>query len=192
VTNVRHGLFVSGFMLCDRCVSNGKCDRFKPGGRCALEQKMFDKVVSRLVEEFDLDSLADEILVRRAAMYLIRIVRAEGYEAAVGVSEKSLNWGAHIAKLDSVLRGLFKDLAISRGKRLQLEKGEAMLVSLDDVMRKFARFEKTAKSAKMRIKTRKVGFFPRSELWAMWEEDYPKLKSMLKERKKVEKEEKKS
>ena len=184
MTNVRHGLFMSGFMLCDRCVSNGKCDQFKPGGRCALERKMFDEVVNRLVEEFDLDSLADEILVRRAAMYLIRIVRAEGYEVAVGVSEKSLNWGAYIAKMDSELRGLFKDLAISRGKRLQLEKGEAMLVSLDNVMRKFARFEKASvKSAKKGIKTRKVGFFPRAELWAMWEEDYPKLRSMLKERK---------
>ena len=139
---LRHGLFRPGFMLCDRCVSNAKYERFKPGGRCVLEQKRFDKVVTGLVEEFGLDSLADKILVERAAMYLIRIMRAEAYEAAVGVGEKSANRAAHIGKLDSMLRGLFNDLAISRGKRLRLEKGESLLVSLDDVMRKFARFEK--------------------------------------------------
>jgi hypothetical protein len=134
VSATRHGLFMRGFMLCDRCVSNGKCESFKPGGRCAFERKMFDETVAKLVEEYDLDDVADKFLVERAAMYMIRIARAEAYEAAVGVSEESLNRGAQIAKLDSVVRGLFKDLAISRGKRLLLEKGEALLVSLDDVM----------------------------------------------------------
>jgi hypothetical protein len=168
VTNVRHCFFMSGFMLCDRCVTNAKCEQFKPGGRCALEKKMFSKVVEGLVEEFDLDSVADKILVERAAMYVIKIMRAEAYEAAVGVGEESISLEVHIAKMDNVLRGLFKDLAVSRGKRLQLEKGDAMLVSLDDVMRKFARIEKmSAESAKKGIKMRKVGLSPRGELWAM-------------------------
>ena len=65
------------------------------------------------------------------------------------------------------------------------------LVSLDDVMCKFARFEKeSAKSAKKGIKARKVGFSPRAELWSMWEKDYPKLKSSLKRKGKVGEEKK--
>jgi hypothetical protein len=47
---------------------------------CFLEQEMFNEIVTKLVEEFGLDSLSDKILVQRVAMYLIRIMR---YDAAV-------------------------------------------------------------------------------------------------------------
>jgi hypothetical protein len=152
-----------------------------------LEQEAFDKTVAELVLEFDLDSLADKILVERAAMYLIRIMRAEAYEATVGVSEKSAFWGTYIGRLDNTLRGLFNDLAISRGKRMKLEKGEALLVSLDEVIRKFAGIEqKSARAANRGIKTRRrVCLSARGELWVMWKNDYPKLRSALKRRGKV-------
>jgi len=187
VSALKHGLFRSGFMLCDRCVSNVSCERFKPGSRCVFEQEAFDKVVSELTLEFDLDSLADKILVERAAMYLIRIMRAEAYDATVGVSEKSVFWGIYIGRLDNTLRGLFNDLAISRGKRMKLEKGEALLVSLDEVIRKFAGIEqKSARTVNLGIKTRRlVGLSARSVLWVMWKNDYPKLRSTLKRRSKV-------
>jgi hypothetical protein len=191
VSATRHGLFRSRFMFCDRCVSNASCAHFKPGGECFFEEKMFRETVKELTEEYDLDGSAHRILVDRAAMYLIRTMRAEAYEAAVGAGEESKNLEAHIAKMDSVLRGLFKDLAISRGKRMQLKKGESLLVSLDDALRKFARLEKeNAHPAKKNIKMRKASSSPRVELWAMWEKDYPELRSMLKEQKKVDKEEK--
>jgi hypothetical protein len=152
-----------------------------------LEQEEFDKIVSELVEEFDLDSVADEILVKRAVMQLIRISRAEAYEATVGVGEKSAYWGMYISRLDNSLRGLFNDLAISRGKRMKLEKGEALLVSLDEVIRKFAGIEqKSARAANRGIKTRRrVCLSARGELWVMWKNDYPKLRSALKRRGKV-------
>lgn len=182
----RHGLFSKAFMLCDRCVSNAKCERFKPGSQCFLEQEMFKKIVSGLVEQFSLDNLADKIMIERAAMYLIRIARAEAYEATVGMSDESAYWGTYIAKMDNTVRGLFNDLAISRGKRLQLEKGDAMLVSLDDVMCKFAQVEKKNAS----LKFRQFGILSgslsvRTELWLMWENDYTKLRSMLKRGSKV-------
>jgi hypothetical protein len=177
-------------MLCDRCVSNARCKSFKPGGECVFEQKMFRQTVKELTEEYDLDDSTDRILVDRLAMYLIRVMRAEAYEAEVGVGEESRRLGAHIAKMDSVLMGLFKDLAIGRGKRLRLEKGDSLLVSLDEVMRKFARFEKEgAKSDKRGIKARKVGLSTRAELWSMWEKDYPKLRLSLKGKGKVGEEE---
>lgn len=183
MTATKHGLFRTRFMLCDRCISKARCESFKPEEECSLEEKMFHETVEELTEEYDLDSSADRILVGRLAMYLIRIMRAEVYETEVGVGEESRSLEAHIAKMDSVLRGLFKDLAISRGKRLQLEKGDALLVSLDDVMRKFARLEReSGKSAKKGIKARKGGLSSRVELWSMWERDYPELRSMLKER----------
>jgi hypothetical protein len=152
-----------------------------------LEQEAFDKTVAELVLEYDLDSVADKIMVERAAMYLIRIMRAEAYDATVGMSEKSAFWGTYIGRLDNTLRGLFNDLAISRGKRMQLEKGDALLVSLDEVMRKFASFEqKSAQAANQGLKMRRlVGLSARGELWVMWETDYPKLRSALKRRGKV-------
>jgi hypothetical protein len=62
---LKHGLFSSGFMSCDRCVSNAKCERFVPGSRCVLEQEAFDKIVAELVDEYDLDGVADKILAER-------------------------------------------------------------------------------------------------------------------------------
>jgi len=103
-------------------------------GECSLEKKAFRKVVSELVEEFELESVADRILVERAGMYLIRIARAEAYEAAVGVTEKSALWGAYISRLDNTLRGLLDDLAVTRLKRKQLARNEALLVSVDDYL----------------------------------------------------------
>lgn len=182
MSDLKHGLFSSGFMLCDRCVSNAKCERFKPGSQCVLEQETFDKVVVELVEEYDLDNVADKISVERAAMYLIHIMRAEAYEATVGLNEKTAYWGTYIGRMDTMLRGLFNDLAISRGKRMKLEKGDAMLVSIDEVMRKFTRVEqKSAQSKNQGVKMRRLaGLSARGELLVMWENDYPKLRSILK------------
>jgi hypothetical protein len=169
-------------MLCDRCASNAKCERFKPGMQCVLEQETFDKAVVELVEEYDLDGVADKILVERVGMYLIRIMRAEAYEAAVGLNEKTAYWDIYIGRLDNMLRGLFNDLAISRGKRMKLEGGSSMLVSLDEVIRKFNRAEQKSgelisKDLKMR---RRSALSVRSELLSMWENDYPTLRSVLK------------
>ncbi len=126
-------------MLCDRCAWNGKCKSFVCGGECALERKMFGKTVSRLKEEYGLDGVADRILAERAAMYLVRIARAEAYEAAMGVSGKTATWGAYVTRLDNTFRKVLGDLAVTRSRRRQLEKEEGMLVDVDDVMRKFAK-----------------------------------------------------
>lgn len=70
---------------------------------------------------------------------------------------------------------------------MSLEKGEGLLVSLDDVMRKFVRFEQkndapVSKGIKMR---REVGLSVKEELWRMWEIDYVELESSLKRKIKV-------
>ncbi|MCW4023984.1 MAG: hypothetical protein NWF01_02990, partial [Candidatus Bathyarchaeota archaeon] len=135
---LKHGFFRSGFMLCDRCVQNGDCKQFRVGGECAREKRVFGKFVRELCDEFELEGVADRILVERVAMYLIRIARAEAYESFVGVSEKSVVWGGYISRLDNTLRGLMNDLAVTRVKRLQLEKSGSLLVSVDELIRKFA------------------------------------------------------
>jgi len=148
-----------------------------------LERQAFEKVISDLVEEFDLDNVADKILVERAAMYLIRITRAEAYEASVGVTEKSALWGAYISRLDNVLRGLLNDLAMTRGKRKQLEKSEALLVSLDEVVKKFAKTEeKTPKLRELNVEKRRVVIGQRRALLAKWKREYPKLRSAIRRR----------
>ena len=180
---LKHGLFRTAFMLCDRCSANSTCETFTPKSRCQIEQEAFDKIVTGLVEEFEMDSLADHILVERAAMYLIRIMRAEAYDASVGVTEKTAFWGYYITRLDKTLRGLFEDLAISRGKRKQLEKGEAMLVSIDEVIKKFAKTtQDTAQEAETAngdiLREDNVGQMRRA-VYIKWKQEYPKLKSTL-------------
>jgi len=130
---LKHGFFRRGFMLCDRCVLSGKCESFVPGGECAVERKAYDWLVSELMSQYGLEGLADEILAGRVAMYLIRIARAEVYEANVGVSDVSAVWGRYIADLDQVLRALLRDLALTRAERKKLEKGD-MLVDVDRLL----------------------------------------------------------
>lgn len=132
----KHGLFSSAFTLCDRCSSNTICEKFTPGKSCALEKETYDEAVAKLVEEYDLDNAGDRIQVERCAMYLIHIIRAEAYEATVGTNEKTAYWDTYIGRLDSMLKGLFNDLAISRAKRMSLQKGDSMLVGIDELLHK--------------------------------------------------------
>lgn len=176
----KHGLHSAGFMLCDRCASNGDCEHFVPKARCWVEREAFGKIVLQLTDEFELDCVADRILVERAAMYLIRIMRAEAYEAAKGVTEKSAQWGMYISRLDNTVRGLFNDLAISRGKRKQFERGEALLVSLDEVLKKFAKAEQ--KAPEVEVEKRRRVQSPRRALLRKWRREYPKLRQVARRR----------
>ncbi len=103
-----------------------------------MEKKAFEKLVKELTKHYDLDMLADRILAKRVAMYLIRISRAEAYESMVGVSEKSVFWGIHISKLDNTLRGILNDLAVSRVKRKGLEKAEQLMINIEDLLQRLA------------------------------------------------------
>jgi len=166
-------------MLCDRCVLNGECKKFQPKAQCLLERKAFEKVVSELKEEFELESIADRILLERAAMYLIRIARAEAYEAAVGVSEKSVVWGAYISRLDSTLRSFLNDLAVTRIKRKQLEKDDALLVSVDELVNKFAKAEGQPRKHARLVETRRVDLASRRALLSSWRMECRKLRYMV-------------
>lgn len=146
---LKHGFFRRGFMLCDRCVLGGRCEFFVPGGECGVEREAYDWLVGELMGQYGLEGLADEILVGRVAMYLIRIVRAEVYEANVGVSDKSAVWGGYIGGLDKTLRGLLKDLALSRAERKKLEKGD-VLVDVDRLLKGLAKRSKVKRRGLIR------------------------------------------
>ena len=180
---LKHGLFRAAFMLCDRCAANANCESFTPKSRCPIEVDVFDRIVAGLTDEFEMDSLADRILVERAAMYLVRIMRAEAYDATVGVTEKTAFWGYYITKLDKMLRGLFDDLAIARGKRKQLEKGEALIVSIDEVIKKFAQATQNSTEAAEDEITHEdnVGHMRRA-VFVRWKREYPNLISAVRRR----------
>jgi len=144
VSAVKHGFFLRKFMLCDRCVLNGSCEKFAPGGNCAFEEKAYDTLISELIKQYSLEGLADEIPAQRVTMNLIRIARAEAYEAHVGVSDKSIVLGKYIAKLDGSLRAFLGDLALTPTKRRRRDKGDL----LADVERLLERMEKKRKPGK--------------------------------------------
>jgi hypothetical protein len=195
-TNIRalratkHGAYDSGFMPCDRCPTNGGCEHFTPKARCWIEQDMFGKIVLQLTEEFELDSFADKILVERVGMYLIKIMRAEAYEAQKGMTDKSAQLGFYIGRLDNVLRGLFNDLAISRGKRKQFERGEALLISLDEIVKKFAKTEEKPDQEgeapepdihqQTQVEQKRLIQSPRRAILRKWRREYPKLRQAAK------------
>jgi hypothetical protein len=172
---LKHGFFRAGFMLCDRCAWNDECKWFRAGGECAREKRVFRRLIRELVGEFELESVADRILVERAAMYLIRIARAEAYESSLRISEKSALWGGYISRLDNTLRGLMNDLAVTRLKRKQLERNEALLVSVDELVKKFAKAEAgLGRQERFGKRRATVGF--RMALMSSWRKDYRKLR----------------
>jgi hypothetical protein len=186
----KHGAYDSGFMPCDRCPTNGGCEHFTPKARCWVEQDMFGRIVLQLTEEFELDSFADKILVERVGMYLIKIMRAEAYEAQKGMTDKSAQLGFYIGRLDNVLRGLFNDLAISRGKRKQFERGEALLISLDEIVKKFAKTEEKPDQEgeapepdiyqQTQVEQKRLIQSPRRAILRKWRREYPKLRQAAK------------
>jgi hypothetical protein len=151
MSDLKHGFFRRGFMLCDRCASNAKCESFIPAGECALEKQAYDWVVQELTRQYDLDGLADEILVRRVAMYLIRALRAEVYEANVGISDKSVAWGKYMVELDRGLRALLKDLALTWSDRVKRDKDD-LLVSVDRLLEGLAKKPK-AETRAIRVRS---------------------------------------
>jgi hypothetical protein len=108
------------------------------------------------MEQYELEGVADRILAERAAMYLIRIARAEAYESAVGVTEKSSLWGAYISRLDNTLRGLLSDLAVTRTKRKQFERNGALLVNIDALLKNFAKTKREPRRLK-KLVVKKLG-----------------------------------
>ncbi len=133
VSALKHGFFRRGFMLCDRCVLNGKCELLTPGGECGVERKAYDTIVSELKEQYGLKGLADEILAERVAMYLIRVARAEVYEAQVGVSSSSVAWGKYIVDLDKMLRVFLRELVLTRASQKSMRKND-VLTDVDDLL----------------------------------------------------------
>jgi hypothetical protein len=67
------------------------------------------------------------------AMVLIRVARAEVYEANVEVSDSSVLWGKYISDLDRMLRAFLKDLALTRAARKKMDKSN-VLVDVDELL----------------------------------------------------------
>jgi len=183
---IKHGVFRAGFMLCDRCVINIRCGRFRPGGECVREKEAYEWTVKELKIQYDLEGLADEILASRVAMYLIRIARAENYESAVGVTDESVLWGRYISRLDNTLRGLMNDLAVTRAKRKQLDKEEKLMISLDKLLGTLSRKQKGKKRKLVMVKRFEILTAPFTVLLQEWKRESKELRQNLLRRRKVE------
>jgi hypothetical protein len=123
------------------------------------------------MSQYNLSGLADEILVRRVAMYLIRIARAEVYEANVGISDASVVWGRYISGLDKTLMVLLRDLALTRAERKKLEKGD-VLVDVDRLLSSLSKRPRV----KRRLARRRS---PIVLLLRDWKADRLRLRSMV-------------
>lgn len=162
-------------MLCDRCVLNTRCESFEAGGACGVERAAYDWLVSELMEQYELEGVADEILAGRVAMYLVRIARAEAYESAMGVTDRSVLWGKYVSRLDNTLRGLMRDLAITRAKRKQLEKSEELMVSVDDLLKKFVKRSERRARKFVQVQKQRISRRPMRMLLKDWRKESRRL-----------------
>lgn len=86
-------------------------------------------------------------------------------------------WGGYISRLDNTLRGLMNDLAVTRVKRLQLEKSDSLLVSVDSLLKKFV----GAKSQRSigQGKQRRSSVSPWGSILLSWRRDYERFSLAL-------------
>ena len=134
----RHGFFRLGFMVCDRCAFNARCDRFVPGGECIFEKEIFDRVVGEFSVAYGLDLVADRVLVELAALNAIRLMRVWNYESAVGFGSESQALGVYTGRLEKSLVRLLRELAVSRGGRGKMGGSKGLLVDVRQVMERSA------------------------------------------------------
>jgi hypothetical protein len=120
-------------MLCDRCVLNGKCELLCPGGECEIERSAYDTIISELKSQYGLGGFADEILLGRVAMYVIRVARADVYEAQVGVSSSLVAWGRYVAGLDNMLRVILRELSLTRAVQKSFQRND-VVADVDDLL----------------------------------------------------------
>ena len=179
---LKHGYFLMGFMLCDRCARNGYCDSFGAGKTCEMEEEAFHRLVDDLTKEYELDEVADLLLAERAAMTLIKIARLEAYEAAVGVSEETLLVDQYVTMLDRMLLKLMDALAVTRAKRKDLEGKEALTVGVDELLEGLDRRSRRVKPRRIRITEERIwvevtAWDILEEIWEDWKRDVEELKA---------------
>jgi hypothetical protein len=149
-------------MLCDRCLWNGECETFEPGGDCGYERGAFESIVESLMEAYGLDDVVDRLLAERAAMYLIRLARGEAYEVWRGVKAAEA-WGSYMMRLEKTLMAILRELAVTRRARREMEARNALHVDLEELIRRFvARAEQMER--RRRKKARRVRMVERLEL----------------------------
>ncbi len=139
--NFKYGKYLSRFMLCDRCVIGGDCKRYSPGARCAVEKSLFKEMVTKLIDEYELDTASDKMLAETAVMQFIHAARAEKYEAKVGFADGAPEWGEYINKMYNSMRRFLNDLAVTRSKRIQSDKTQALLEDVDHLLDEYDRPE---------------------------------------------------
>jgi len=87
--------------------------------------------------------------------------------------------------MDNTLRGLLNDLAVTRVKRKNLEKNEALLVSVDEVDKKFARAESELRRRRKVEVDKRVAFFAaRRVLLISWKREFRRFSLTIHRRKK--------
>jgi len=83
--------------------------------------------------------------------------------------------------LDNTLRGLLNDLAVTRLKRKKLEKNEALLVSVDGLLKKFAKAEVRPRKRKRRgVEKRRAVLVQRKALLSSWRRESRRLRLTIK------------
>lgn len=150
MTATRHGFFRAGFMLCDRCALNVRCDRFVPGGECVFEKEIFERVVREFTEVYGLDLVADRALVELAALNAIRLMRVWNYESAVGFGSESQALGVYTGRLEKSLLRLLRELDVSRSRRGKTGGGKGLLVDVRQVIQRSALAAEKRRTRKIR------------------------------------------
>lgn len=108
------------FMHCDSCISKHGCDEAgENNSLCIKEKRMFEILLTEMIETYDLDSIADYFTSVSVVDTMIKIIRTSAYEGQYGLIQAlDSNVAQHNLQLKKLLNSTLKTLGVDRKTKI--------------------------------------------------------------------------
>lgn len=141
--SIKNGIGITGILMCTKtCPIANSCEHYEKyinkeryGStvpRCYPEEVVYDALTTRIQEEYELDDVADQIMLNRFGVNMVRLLRGEKILDAVGELVERVRTSPDgtyetwqevnpvskvVESLDKRVQAWLKELAISRAAR---------------------------------------------------------------------------
>ena len=126
------------FMTCQACINRNNCDEVgQNDSKCVKEQRLFEALLVEMVDNYDLDSIADYFTSISVVDTMIKIIRTSAYEGQYGLIEAinsgTAQYNIHLKKL---LNSTLKSLGVDRKTRITVKHGSGRTEEFDGSLAK--------------------------------------------------------
>jgi len=126
------------FQSCGSCINRVKCEEAGTNNsKCVKEQRLFEGLLNELMQEYDLDSIADSFTSVSLVDTMIKMIRTSSYEGQYGLIE-AINSGTakYNLELKKMLNSTLKMLGMDRKTRITVRHATGKVESFDTSLAK--------------------------------------------------------